>query len=89
MRSINIHEAKTNLSRLVDEAVAGREVVIGKAGKPLVKLVPVEAPSRRRLGVLRGRLEVPDDFDAPLSEEELALFEGEPEVAKRSMGERG
>lgn len=75
MTTLNIHEAKTHLSRLVEEAVAGEEIVIAKAGKPLVRLVPLgrEAP-KRRIGALRGQIQIADDFDAPLPAEILAGF---------------
>ncbi len=66
MRTVNIHKAKTELSRLVDQAAKGEPFVIAKAGKPLVKVVPLDAPSSgeaRRLGFLSGRISVPDDFD--------------------------
>jgi prevent-host-death family protein len=77
MRSINIHEAKTHLSRLVDEVNAGEEIVIAKAGKPLARLIPFQRRSvRRKLGALAGRFSVPDDFDAPLPPEALDDFEG-------------
>jgi prevent-host-death family protein len=77
MPTVNIHEAKTHLSRLVAEAAAGHEVIIAKAGKPVARLVPLALPpQRRRLGVLKGELTVPDDFDAPLPEDILASFEG-------------
>lgn len=63
---MNIHEAKTNLSKLIEEAVSGGEVIIAKAGTPLVKLVPVTqvAASNRELGWARGKWTVPDDIDA-------------------------
>ena len=75
MKTVNLHAAKTHLSRLVDEAAAGQEVVIAKAGKPMVRLVPV-VPTRRRTGYgdLKGRIRIADDFDAPLSDEMLRLF---------------
>ncbi len=77
MSLVNIHAAKTQLSRLVDEAAAGGEVIIARAGRPVARLVPLEpAPTRRMLGRLSGRLSVPDDFDAPLPEDMLAAFEG-------------
>ena len=77
METINIHAAKTHLSRLVDQAAAGEEIVIARAGRPVARLVPLAAIQPRRvLGLLAGRLKIPDDFDAPLSEEVLALFEG-------------
>lgn len=77
MQTVNIHEAKTHLSRLVDEVVAGGEVVIAKAGKPMAKLIPfTPATKKRKLGLLAGRLPVPADFDAPLPDDVLASFEG-------------
>lgn len=75
--TINIHEAKTHLSRLVDEAAQGREIVIAKAGRPVAKLVPLSAPSRKKtFGLLKGRIGIGEDFDAPLPQEVLAEFEG-------------
>ena len=77
MHIINIHEAKTNLSRLLEKVAAGEEIIIAKAGKPIARLVPlVGKPKRRKLGVFKGELNVPDDFDAPLPDDVLALFEG-------------
>lgn len=77
MQTINIHEAKTHLSRLLEQVAGGEEIVIAKAGKPIARLVPLEAPpKRRRLSLLKGKLNVPDDFDAPLTGDELAMFEG-------------
>ena len=74
---INVHEAKTHLSRILEEVAAGAEVVIAKAGKPVARLVPIEPVVRpKSLGLLRGRITVPDDFDAPLPPEVLAEFEG-------------
>jgi prevent-host-death family protein len=78
MSFINIHAAKTQLSRLVDAAAAGEEIVIARAGKPVARLVPFTTPpksERRRLGILGGQLKVPADFDAALSDEELDRFE--------------
>ena len=74
MREVNVHEAKTHLSRLLAEVEHGEEVVIARAGKPVAKLVPVQAPAGRRLGIDEGVFEVPDDFDAPLPNEVLADF---------------
>lgn len=77
MQTVNIHEAKTHLSRLLEQVAVGEEIVIAKAGKPIARLVPLEAPPKKRqLGLLKGRLNVPDDFDAPLTDDELTLFEG-------------
>ena len=72
---VNIHEAKTHLSRLLEQALSGDEVVIHKSGKPLVRLVPVAAaPMQRKLGTARGDFVVPDDFDAPLPDHVLDEF---------------
>lgn len=79
MQTVNIHAAKTHLSRLVDEAAAGKEIIIARAGKPVAKLVSLTAPqprAKRRLGLLTGQLCVPADFDAPLPNEVLDSFEG-------------
>jgi len=76
IRSVNIHEAKTHLSRLIDEVDKGGEVVIARAGKAVARLVPVDKPARRKLGALAGRFEVPADFDAPLPDDWLDAFEG-------------
>lgn len=74
---INIHEAKTHLSRIVDEVAAGAEVVIAKAGKPMARLVPLTTTTpTRKLGLLKGRIRVPDDFNEPLPEAVLRDFEG-------------
>lgn len=76
MLTINIHEAKTHLSRFVEQAAAGEEIIIAKAGKPVAKLVPLQSRSpHRNLGMFKGQLNVSDDFDAPLSDEVIALFE--------------
>ena len=76
MRTINIHAAKTHLSRLVEDAAAGEEIIIAKAGKPVARLTAFEAPNRRRvLGLLKGKLHLPDDIDAPLPEDVVKSFE--------------
>ena len=75
MRIVNIHEAKTHLSRLVDAAAKGEAFVIAKAGKPLVKVVPIDAPpAKRRVGFLAGRFTVPDDFDTMFQDEIEKMF---------------
>ena len=76
MRIINIHEAKTHLSRLVEEVSAGEELTIAKAGKPLARLVPIK-PARqvRKPGFLKGKIRIANDFDAPLPSEMLDAFE--------------
>ncbi|MDE2003479.1 MAG: type II toxin-antitoxin system prevent-host-death family antitoxin [Betaproteobacteria bacterium] len=81
MRTVNIHEAKTQLSRLVDQAAHGEAFVIAKAGKPLVKVAPLDAPDRaqmRRLGFMAGQILVPDDFDRMGNPEIEQLFSGHP-----------
>jgi prevent-host-death family protein len=73
---VNIHEAKTHLSRLLEKALAGEDVVIMKAGKPLVRLTPVAtAPMLRKIGTAKGDFEVPEGFDAPLPGHILDEFE--------------
>lgn len=69
----NLYEAKTQLSKLVTRALAGEEVVICRAGKPLVRLVPVEERKPRRIGQFEG-MHVPDEAMAPLTDEEIDLF---------------
>jgi len=73
---INIHEAKTQLSRIVDEVAAGSEVIIAKAGKPMARLIPIApSPRPKKLGLLKGEIEVPDDFNTPLDDKVLGSFE--------------
>ena len=79
MRTVNMHEAKTHLSRLVDRAAKGEPFIIAKAGKPLVKVVPLDGPSQRqikRLGFMPD-LKVPDDFDTMFEKEIEAMFYGD------------
>lgn len=77
MTTVNIHAAKTHLSKLVEEAAAGKEIIIAKAGKPVARLGPLAAPGgKRELGLLAGKGTVPEDFDAPLPDELLDDFEG-------------
>lgn len=77
MNKINIHQAKTHLSRLVDRAAGGEEIVIAKAGKPLARLVPyVKTGEPRRPGSMRGKFRVKKNFDQPLPKELLAAFQG-------------
>lgn len=77
MNPVNIHEAKTQLSRLIEAAERGEDVVIARAGKPVARLVRIEpTPPRRQPGALRGKVVVADDFDSPMSPELQQLFEG-------------
>jgi prevent-host-death family protein len=74
---VNLYQAKTKLSALVQRAAAGGEVVIARAGKPVARLVALQPPKRRIVfGVLKGRVRVAADFDAPLPDAVLAAFEG-------------
>ena len=77
MNTVNIHEAKTHLSRLIEQAVNGQPFIIAKAGKPLVKVMAIDAPALpRRIGFLEGEIQVPKDFDRMGEAEIAALFGG-------------
>lgn len=78
METVNIHQAKTNLSKLLSRVELGEEIIISNRGIPVAKLVPFRSSLDRRssLGKDRGKFIVPDDFNAPLPEEILAAFEG-------------
>lgn len=78
METVNIHKAKTHLSRLVEQAAKGEPFIIAKAGKPMVKVVPLEETPKkmRRLGFMKGRMQVPDDFDEMGREEIETMFYG-------------
>jgi prevent-host-death family protein len=78
MKVVNVHAAKTHLSRLIEQAAAGEEIVIAKAGKPVARLVPF-APRRepRQPGLMKGKIWIAEDFDEPLPEEIMAAFRGE------------
>jgi prevent-host-death family protein len=81
MRTVNIREAKAQLSRLVDQAAKGESFVIAKAGKPIVKVTALDAPEprqMRRFGFLKGQISVPDDFDTMFEKEILEMFGLEP-----------
>lgn len=81
MRQVNIHEAKTHLSRLADEAGAGETIILAKAGRPVARLVPLQdaPPSKkepRKLGFLDGKFKVPENFDTMFQDEIIEMFEG-------------
>jgi len=76
MQTVNIHEAKTQFSKLVEAVGLGKEIIIAKAGKPAAMLVPVPTAPVRQPGALKGKLRIADDFDAPLPDDVLAAFEG-------------
>lgn len=75
MTTVNIHEAKTHLSRLLRRVAAGEEIVIARAGDPIARLVPLRSSGRRELGRDRGAFTVPEDFDEPLPSEIIEAFE--------------
>jgi prevent-host-death family protein len=79
MKQVNVYEAKTRLSALLDEVSKGSSFIIAKSGKPVARLCPIEPPKRRksRIGFMKGRIKLAPDFDAPLPDEVLKLFEGE------------
>lgn len=78
MKPVNIYEAKTRFSELVDKAVAGDEVIVSRNGKPLVRITRLDGGQKPRIkfGTLKGKIKLSADFDAPLSDEVLAAFEG-------------
>lgn len=81
MQTINIHEAKTHLSRLVEEAAQGKSFIIAKAGKPMVKVTPLSAEEGKhieRIGFMSSEIKTPDDFDSLGANEIMCLFEGKP-----------
>ena len=77
MHTVNIHEAKTHLSKLIEEVDKGREIIIAKAGKPMARLTKIGAAKPiRKPGFLKGKIKIADNFDAPLPEDLLDAFEG-------------
>lgn len=77
METVNIYEAKTRLSQLVDKAAAGEDVVVSRNGKPLVRITRLAGPKRRvKFGLLKGKLNIPKDFDAPLPDDVAHAFQG-------------
>jgi prevent-host-death family protein len=78
VKTVNIYEAKTRLSQLVEEAASGEDVVIARAGRPVARLTRLQKTARkRRLGLLDGRFRIPDDFNRPLPEDVVRAFENE------------
>jgi len=77
MAHFNIHEAKTQFSKLINDALAGQEIIIAKADLPLVKLVPIQIEKTKRIGAFKGKIKISNDFDAPLPDEILKGFYGE------------
>jgi prevent-host-death family protein len=86
---VNIHEAKTHLSKLLQRVAVGEEIIIARAGVPVARLVPVQTERRPRpLGMDRGLFEVPEDFDAPLPPQILAAFAGDQSKKNRPTRKR-
>jgi prevent-host-death family protein len=84
MTSVNVHEAKTNLSKLLQRVAAGEEIIISNRGVPVARLTPVsQNRGRRQLGLEKGRAQIADDFDAPLPPDILAGFSGKPVKSKK------
>jgi prevent-host-death family protein len=75
MRIVNIHEAKTHFSKLIEAVTHGKEILIAMAGKPVAILGPISKKTPHRFGVLKGKIKIAKDFDAPLSDEFLHAFE--------------
>ena len=76
MVTVNVHEAKTHLSRLLAKAEAGEDIVIARNGTPVARIVPVKRQGRRQFGSMKGRIKFDESFFDPLPEEELAAWEG-------------
>ncbi|NMY08068.1 type II toxin-antitoxin system Phd/YefM family antitoxin [Pseudomonas veronii] len=76
MITVPLGEAKNTLSKLVDEAAAGKIITIAKHGRAMAQLVPVGKSKGRRIGAMQGKLVIPDDFDAPLSDDLIEAFQG-------------
>lgn len=76
MPTVNVHEAKTTLSRLLAQVEAGEEVIIARRGRPAARLVPYREEGKREPDVLKGRIDIPDSFFDPLPERELKAWEG-------------
>jgi len=76
MRIVNVHEAETHFSELIDAVVHGSEIIIAIAGKPVAKLIPISKKPKRRMGVLKGKIKISKSFYEPLPEDIIASFEG-------------
>lgn len=84
-KAVNTHEAKTRFSSLLRRVAAGEEITIANRGVPVARLVPLSlATGARKLGVFRGQMTIPDDFDAPLPDEVLDSFEGKPRRKRKN-----
>jgi prevent-host-death family protein len=86
MPVVNVHHAKTQLSRLLVQVEAGEEVVIARRGEPVARLVRCKPRGKRQFGAMKGKLVIDDSFFDPLPEEELRAWEGEPKAREREEG---
>ena len=82
MKTVNIHEAKTNMSRLLQSVAQGQSVTIANAGKPVAQLTPIGGIAKRRFGTLRGKYPVPDDIDTPFAKDIEEMFYGNSDYEK-------
>jgi prevent-host-death family protein len=87
MQQINIHQAKTHLSALVEQAAAGEPFIIAKAGKPMVKVSAINEPEKpkRRIGFMKGKITIPDDFNRMCENEIINMFEGQYKENEESI----
>ena len=83
MKQVNIHDARTHLSSLLRRVAAGAEITIANRGVPVARLVPIPPNHPRKLGIFRGQITIPDDFDAPLPDDILDAFEGKPRRVRK------
>jgi prevent-host-death family protein len=84
MGAVNVHEAKTHFSKLLQRVAAGEEIIISNRGTPVARLIPIaQKPVRRQLGIDKGRARIHEDFDAPLPPETMAGFLGETPRRKK------
>ena len=86
MPVVNVHQAKTQLSRLLVQVEAGEDVVIARRGEPVARLVRCKPRGKRQFGAMKGKLVIDDSFFDPLPEEELRAWEGEPKAREREEG---
>ena len=88
MQAFNIHDAKTNFSKLIAFVLAGEEVIIAKAGQPLVRMVPITQNKKFLFGTYKEKVSIPDDFDAPLPDDILNAFYSDQEINQNKKASR-
>ena len=82
MKTVNIHEAKTNMSRLLQSVAQGKSITIANAGKPVAQLTPIGGVAKRKFGTLRGKYPVPNDIDTPFAKDIEEMFYGNSDIEK-------